>query len=193
MRPKPNIPKNIVAKVTVNTNLSFSVILCSSFIIKGRSVARQYPPLWIYAARRRTGASSMLSFTVMWAVSLRLPIVPRPSPTLLHVDPSSGPSTPMLGCLIFPARPYSAHRRWWTCRVLPPGPLQRFDSSRITAITQVPTRDLEKFVCRWPQVWSSRANIRLSWWEQPGVALRSLMAARVFQGWISHVSILLRT
>ena len=38
MRPKPNIPKNIVAKVTVNTNLSFSVILCSSFIIKGRSV-----------------------------------------------------------------------------------------------------------------------------------------------------------
>ena len=38
MRPKPNIPKNIVAKVTVNTNLSFSVILCSSFIIKKRSV-----------------------------------------------------------------------------------------------------------------------------------------------------------
>ena len=35
MSPKPSIPKNIIAKVIVNTNLSFAVILCSSLIING--------------------------------------------------------------------------------------------------------------------------------------------------------------
>ena len=41
-KPKPNIPKNIITKVIVYTNLSFFVILCSSifFLYKGRSVSR---------------------------------------------------------------------------------------------------------------------------------------------------------
>ena len=39
IRPKPNTPTNIIIKTIVNINLSFAVILCSSLIIKKRSVA----------------------------------------------------------------------------------------------------------------------------------------------------------
>ena len=38
-RPKPNTPKNIIAKVIVNTSLSSAVILCSSLMIKELFVA----------------------------------------------------------------------------------------------------------------------------------------------------------